>query len=124
VRKFAFHIMVLFGLLTSVNVAQAYTKGDWVLGNYQNSNYWFAGVVSDVGNGQYVIRYDDGELETLSASKVKSYDWAVGSKVECNFASKGKWYPGNITGLSGASISIAYDDGDKEHTKTSLCRSR
>lgn len=119
-----FYISVFFSLLLANTAsAQSFKSGDWVLGNYQGSNYWFAGVVAEVGRGQIVVRYDDGEVETLKPNNVRPYDWKVGSKVECNYKSGGRWYSGKITGLSGERLAIAYDDGDKEQTKTGLCRS-
>ncbi len=102
----------------------AYQKGDWVLAKYKNGPFWFPGVVeTDSGKGVSVV-YDDGDRETLPSNLVKNYDWKVGSVVECNFKSGGNWYRGKVTALSGEALSIAYDDGDRERTKTGLCRSR
>jgi hypothetical protein len=103
--------------------ATAQTKGDWVLGNYQGAGYWFPGVVEKLGGGKVTVRYDDGERETLDISDVRAYDWMIGMKVECNYKGKGDWYPGKIASLAGEKIGIAYDDGDKETTKTGRCRS-
>lgn len=122
-RRISSYILAFSVIAATTSVAQAYSTGEWVLGNYKGANYWFAGVVAEVGKGQVVVRYDDGELETLPTNAVKPYDWKVGSKVECNFKSGGKWYGGKITGLNGVSLAVAYDDGDKEQTKTGLCRS-
>lgn len=116
----------LFALASLVfaTAASAYQKGDWVLARFQNGPFWFPGVVeSDNGRGVTVV-YDDGDRETLASNLVKNYDWQPGSVVECNFESSGKWFRGKITTLSGDKLSIAYDDGDKERTKTGLCRSR
>ena len=115
-------VAVLSILASSVS-SHAYSVGDWVLGNYQGANYWFAGVISDVNKTGVSIRYDDGDLETVTLDRVRPYDWTVGSMVECNFKSSGRWYAGKITGLSGGNLAIAYDGGDKEQTKTALCRS-
>ncbi|CAK02999.1 hypothetical protein pRL110057 (plasmid) [Rhizobium johnstonii 3841] len=70
------------------------------------------------------IRYDDGDKETVSLSDVRPYDWVIGMKVECNYKGAGDWYAGKITSLGGEKIGIAYDDGDKETTRTGRCRSR
>ena len=105
-------------------MAFAQSKGDWVLGNYKNAGYWFPGVLEQVGNGQVTIRYDDGDRETVGMDKVRPYDWTIGMKVECNFQGQGKWYSGKIASLAGEKIGIAYDDGDKETTKTGRCRSQ
>ena len=110
-------------LIASAVSASAQSKGDWVLGNYQGSGYWFPGVVAQVHDGKVTVVYDDGDRETLNRGNVKKYDWKVGSKVECNFKGLGDWYAGKITSLSGAKISIAYEDGDRETTTTGFCRS-
>jgi len=110
-------------LAAGIGGAQAQTAGDWVLAKWKNGAHWFPGVIQSVSGDKLVIAYDDGDRETLYVSSVRPYDWKIGSKVECNFKNAGKWYPGRITALSGASVSIAYDDGDKENTKTGRCRS-
>ncbi|MBP0437044.1 tudor domain-containing protein [Tianweitania sediminis] len=110
----------IVGFATS---AGAQTVGDWVLGDYKGAGYWFPGVVEKVGNGTVTIRYDDGERETVGLSAIRPYDWMIGTRVQCNFKGQGNWYPGKITSLSGEKLGIAYDDGDKETTKTGRCRS-
>ncbi len=123
-RSFVAAVIAL-GLISSVSsVAMAQTAGDWVLGNYRNAGYWFPGVIEQLNGGNITVRYDDGERETLAASQVRPYDWMIGMKVECNFKGAGEWYPGRIASLAGESIGIAYDDGDKETTKTGRCRSQ
>ena len=95
-----------------------------MLGNYQGKGYWFPGVVQDMMGGKVTIRYDDGDVETVGKSAVRPYDWMIGMPVECNYKNQGQWYSGTIASLAGESIGIAYDDGDKETTKTGRCRSR
>jgi len=116
--------VALTGLGVAASGALAQTKGDWVLGNYKQAGYWFPGIAEKVGGGKITILYDDGERETLSVANVRPYDWMIGMKVECNFQGKGDWYAGKIASLAGPRIGIAYDDGDKETTKTGLCRSK
>lgn len=111
-------------LLASAFTANAQTVGDWVLANYKGAGYWFPGVIEKLQGGDITVRYDDGDRETLALDSVRPYDWAIGVKVECNFQGKGDWYPGTISSLAGERIGIAYDDGDKETTKTGRCRSR
>lgn len=106
------------------SVATAQTKGDWVLGNYGGAGYWYPGVVEKIGGGEVTIRYDDGDRETVGIRDVRPYDWMIGMSVECNFQGAGDWYRGKITSLAGERIGIAYDDGDKETTKTGRCRTR
>lgn len=102
----------------------AQTQGDWVLARYQGGNYWFPGIAEKVSGGKITVAYDDGDRETLPVSAVRPYDWMIGMEVECNFQGQGQWYPGTISSLAGERIGIAYDDGDKETTKTGRCRSR
>lgn len=106
-----------------VSTAAAQTKGDWVLGNYKGAGYWFPGVIESIGGGKITVRYDDGDRETVGINAVRPYDWMIGMKVECNYKGAGDWYAGKITSLAGEKISIAYDDGDKETTRTGRCRS-
>lgn len=118
-------ILITAGIIAlGSGVANAQTAGDWVLGNYKNAGYWFPGVVEKTGGGQITIRYDDGDRETVSINNVRPYDWMIGSKVECNFKGQGEWYAGTISSLAGEKIGIAYDDGDKETTRTGRCRSK
>ena len=109
---------------TGVSAAGAQTVGDWVLGHYKGAGYWFPGVVEKINGDKVTIRYDDKDRETVGLKDVRPYDWMIGMKVECNFKGQGEWYPGKIASLAGEKIGIAYDDGDKETTKTGRCRSK
>lgn len=118
-------ILIAAGILSaSVGGASAQTVGDWVLGNYKNAGYWFPGVVEKLHGGKVTVRYDDGDRETVNLKSVRPYDWQIGHKVECNYKGAGTWYGGTIKSLAGEKIGIAYDDGDKETTKTGRCRSK
>lgn len=117
-------LAALLIVVVSGSAASAQQKGDWVLGNYQGSGYWFAGVVDGVRGDKVTVQYDDGDRETLNRGNVKPYNWKVGTRVQCNFKGLGDWYDGKIAALSGANISINYDDGDKEKTTTGMCRSQ
>ena len=69
--------------------------------------------------------FDGFAQEILRAQHVRPFDWNVGTAVECNWKRKGKYFPGKITTVSGATdVHIAYDDGDREDTNIALCRSR
>jgi hypothetical protein len=104
--------------------AFAFENGDWVLGHWQGGGYWYPGVVEGSNQRSVTIQYDDGDRETVPPNRVKSYDWRVGSRVECNWQNGGKWYPGVISQLDKETLGINYDDGDTEVTKTAACRSR
>jgi hypothetical protein len=104
--------------------ALAYQSGDWVLAKYRNGPHWYPGVVQSDNSGGVSVAYDDGDRETLAAKQVKTYNWAVGTVVECNWKKGGQWFRGKITSLSGGNLSVAYDDGDREKTTTGMCRSQ
>lgn len=115
-------IIIAGTLLAGLTGAQAQSAGDWVLARWKNGQHWFPGIIQSAAGDRLTITYDDGERETLSVRSVRPYNWAIGSKVECNFKGTG-WYAGRITALSAERLSIAYDDGDKETTRTGKCRS-
>lgn len=123
-KRYVSVLLAAGAILATVGTAGAQTAGDWVLGNYKGSGYWFAGVIEKVQGDTITVRYDDNERETTNLSKVRPYDWMIGTKVECNFKGAGEWYKGTITSLAGEKVGIAYDDGDKETTKTGRCRTK
>jgi hypothetical protein len=98
--------------------------GEWVLGNFQSRGYWYSRVVARADVNGVTIKYDDGDVETVPYERLRPYNWGVGSRVECNFQNSGQWYKGTIQQLGGTALSINYDDGDFERTRTGLCRSQ
>lgn len=107
--------------------ASAQAVGEWALGNFEMSGYWFVGVVESIDAGGVTLAYHDGDRETLPAKEVKPYNWKVGSEIDCNFENAGEWYAAKITKAKTGStaISVIYDDdSDTEDTTTALCRSR
>jgi hypothetical protein len=98
--------------------------GDKVLARYENGPFWFAGIVAETDGKKLTIAYLDGAQETLPASHVRPLDWAIGTKVSCNWKHRNKWYPGTITSLDGTEAHIRYDDGDEEDTSIAFCRVR
>lgn len=114
--------LAIGAVVLSIAPAHAQTAGDWVLARWKGGQHWFPGVVQTVSGGKLTIEYDDGDRETLNVKAVKPYNWAIGSRVECDFKGKG-WYSGKITALGGEKLTIAYDDGDRETTRTGRCRS-
>jgi len=111
-------------LLTTTG-ALAQQHGDWVLARWKGDRYWFPGVVESRDGGHVTIAYDDGTRETLPVHLVRPYDWHVGSRVSCQWQGGREWYAGAISAMStdGVTIHVAYDDGDREQTRTGSCRS-
>jgi len=119
-------LCVLALALAAPSAALAQVPGEWVLGRWQGDQYWFPGVIQSMTDTTINIAYDDGTVETLPYALVRPYDWTSGTRVECRWQEGEIWYPGQITFASpdGVSLSVAYDDGDREETRTGLCRSR
>lgn len=112
-------------ILASASVL-AQQRGDWVMARWKGGQYWFPGVVETRVGDSVTIAYDDGTRETLPTRLVRAYDWVVGSRIQCQWNGGKEWYPGKITAMSsdGVTISVAYDDGDREQTRTGACRAQ
>ena len=119
-------ILLLVCIVSPAIVSQAWAQreGDWVLARWRGNVWWFPGVIAGVEDNSITVLYDDGTREKRPADQVKHYDWRVGSRVECDWKGGGKWYAGQITALSTGDVSVLYDDGDRENTRTGRCRSR
>ncbi len=113
-------------LLLAVLPASAQVRGDWVLARWQGGAYWFPGVIESNSGKAITVAYDDGTRETLPLSRVRPYDWTVGSRIQCRWQNGSEWYAGRITAMSGdgVTLNISYDDGDREQTRTAACRSQ
>jgi hypothetical protein len=77
----------------------------------------------DVFELLHMLDLIDEDLKALKEKSIqkqpdKDPNWQVGQHVDCNYESKGVWYPGRITGKqAGAGVekfNIDYDDGDVE----------
>lgn len=111
-------------LLLATAGASAQQKGDWVLARWKGDRFWFPGVIESRAGDNITIAYDDGTRETLPLKLVRPYDWTVGSRVQCRWQGGSEWYSGKIAamGSDGVTIHVAYDDGDREQTRTGACR--
>lgn len=99
--------------------------GDWVLAHWQEDRtyFWPATITARTGD-ELTLQYDDGDVGTQDVDDVRAFDWAPGTRLECRW-SDDVWYWATIaqTGASRADFRVQYDDGDKEATNTSRCRS-
>lgn len=114
-------------LLVTSTVLSAQDRGDWVLARWQNGDYWFPGVVQSHNGKTVDVAYDDGTHESLPVSRVKPYDWRVGSAVQCRWNAGSQWYAARITNISdkGVKVTVVYDaDGVNETLQTGYCRSQ
>lgn len=112
--------------LATTAAAATFGQGEWVLARVPGIDYWFPGVVQGSDAGFVRVVFDDGEAQTIAVGQVRAYDWDVGSKVDCRYRDGADWYGGTITQMhgDGETLSVLYDDGDREQTKTRRCRSR
>ena len=120
-------LTLLLLLLLASTLVSAQERGDWVLARWQNGDYWFPGVVQSQNGKTVDVAYDDGTRETLPLSRVKPYNWTVGSAVQCRWNAGSVWYAARIKKVSGngVKLSVVYDaDGVKETLQTGYCRSQ
>jgi hypothetical protein len=106
-------------------------EGAKVEGNYRGRGKWYKGkITKERPDGTFDIAYDDGESEMrvdadnirligatgdASAEKNSPNRFEEGSKVEANYRTKGKWFPGKISRDRGdGTFDVAYDDGESE----------
>ena len=94
-----------------------------MLGQWSDG-YWYPARVSEVKGSQYQLSFDDGDVGTVSAAKIKKITWGVGTRLQCNWKNGGKYYPGKITSMKGELVHISYNDGDQEDINISRCRRR
>lgn len=104
--------------------ALAQQPGDWVLAQWKGDKYWFPGVVESRAGDSVTILFDDGTRETRPSNQVRAYDWRAGTRVSCRWKNGTQWYPGRIEAVAadGVNLTITYDDGEREQTRTGACR--
>lgn len=123
--RIGFWLGVALMLLPATSLAQS--TGDWVLARWRGGDYWFPGVVESRNGTKVTVLYDDGARETLSVNRVRPYDWNVGSRIQCRWNGGTTWYAAKITRMNktdGSQITVVYEDGISEKTRTGSCRSR
>ena len=109
-----------------------YAVGAKVEARYRGKKKWYAGEVTKVDGDVYSVTYEDGDVEdgvaeeliraveeaapapAPAAAAAEDGKYAVGSKVECRYKGKKRYYPGRVASYSGGEYSIDYDDGEKE----------
>ena len=114
---------IFFVLILTATLAFAWQAGDRILGQW-GDGYWYPATISSQEGAGFSVNFDDGDTAVLPASKIRSINWKVGTRVQCNWKNSGRYYQGTITEMDGDSIHISYDDGDQEDSTISYCRSR
>ncbi|MBI5922631.1 MAG: caspase family protein [Betaproteobacteria bacterium] len=98
------------------------SKGKRILARWDDG-FWYTGTITDHAGNLFHVTFDDGYKSSLPATKIRPIDWNVGTKVQCNWKNRGRYYSGEITLSSGLAVHINYDDGDQEDTSVINCRS-
>lgn len=107
--------------------ADAIGKGSAVECLWKGGKTWYSGVVAEKTGKNVFIHYNDGDKEHTTLDKCRAKGGStlgIGSAVSCNWKGRGTWYPGVIAEKTGNAVFIHFKDGDKEHTKLSMCRPR
>ena len=110
-----------------------YAVGAKVEARYRGKKKWYAGEVTKVDGDTYSITYEDGDVEDnvaeeliraveeaapapapAAAAEEAEGKYAVGSKVECRYKGKKRYYPGRVASYNSGEYAIDYDDGEKE----------
>ena len=91
----------------------AFTTGQSVAATWTDGNLYLATETGVTGADVTVTYTDDGTSATLSASDVRAIPasaFAAGDRVLAVW-SKGRFYPGEVTRVDGASYTVKWDDG-------------
>jgi Lamin-B receptor of TUDOR domain len=121
-KEIVFGLSLALGLFSVANAAP--TAGDRILARWPADGLWYPAKVQSVKADGVNVSYDDGDLALVKTADIKKVDWQVGSKLECNWHNKGKYFPGKIATMQAEIIEFHYDDGDAEQMTISRCRSR
>jgi hypothetical protein len=116
-------------LLTNIG----FLLGIKIEANYKGCNKWYPGSIMGIHrNWTFDIHYDDGEIENgLPLDRIRTIpkatpqlplpataievSYQLDDKVEGNYHSRGKWYPGKISCIhADGCYDIVYNDGDSE----------
>ena len=108
-------------MLFAATQAFAFSKGDRVLGLWEDG-FWYPATVVNVDGGVLTLSFDDGDVVTIDSERVEALDWQAGVKVECRWPLNGKNYPGVLVKRDGENVRIVYDDGDKADLHIGKCR--
>ncbi|MEM7102733.1 MAG: hypothetical protein AAF502_06310 [Bacteroidota bacterium] len=100
--------------------------GDKVRARWLKSSTWYNGKIGDYKDGQYFIKYDDGDEEWTTIEYIellnrpgKSSDeksFSLGDRIKARWKGGSTFYNGKIAKIKGSQYFIKYDDGDEEWT--------
>ncbi|MGN7614441.1 hypothetical protein ACQZV8_20415, partial [Magnetococcales bacterium HHB-1] len=114
--------MMVSGLFLFQGDLEAFQRRDRVLGQWSDG-LWYPATINGYRSGYYSVAFDDGDVARLAPAKVRRIYWGSGTRVQCNWKGRGKYYRGVIATKHGNHVMINYDDGDRENTVIGRCRS-
>jgi hypothetical protein len=129
-KKICMRIWVFGILVLSAGSAMAdFGVGESVECNWKGGGKYYPGRIVAMEGAKLFIHYNDGDKEHTVASMCRASGGSggammEGSAVSCRWKNGNTWYPGVIVEKTGSRVFIHYNDGDKEHTTLSKCRSR
>lgn len=119
-------VLCVVVLITGTTGVVAQNRGwrvsDRVLVHWSQDEYWYPATITKVSGARYYVVFDDGDEEWTTATRITRENLTAGSRVFANWKHGGKYYPGKITSRRGNTITILYDDGDRETTTLSVVR--
>jgi len=97
--------------------------GARILGQWGDGR-WYPATISSQNGDFFHVAFNDGDQANLPRTRIRGIDWKVGTRVQCNWKGRGRYYTGTITVKESNFVHISYDDGDQEDTSISRCRSQ
>lgn len=99
-------------LLAAPSGAQEVAVGDTVFAYWAPADAFFVGTAVEEDDSNFLIVFEDGDIDVVSKTRVGRRDLPVGSTVMARW-SDGQYYPGRVARIVGRALYIHYDDGDR-----------
>ncbi|HUE75097.1 MAG TPA: DUF4537 domain-containing protein [Pirellulaceae bacterium] len=100
--------------------------GDRVLARWGGDLFWYPGTIYSVDDGEYSILFDDQDQAIVPPEDIMPLNVQVGDKVFCRpkFEASLRYFPAEVTRVSGEVIDVLYEDSEEVELNTSLSRIR
>lgn len=107
-------MVCVFGLVSQSPAlgAEEPKVGATVLGWWEEAQAYYLGTVVEKKGTDFVVVFEDGDMATLPAAKIKENTLKVGSKVTARW-DDGNPYGATISKAVGKAFYLKYDDGDE-----------
>jgi hypothetical protein len=101
--------------LNKLEASGAFTRqiGDRVLALWKSDGYWYPGTVTGIREKRFLIKYDDGNEQWLTAENITSLEYRVGDAVACRWKGLVPYYPAHIIEIKDENnLTVQYDHDD------------